>query len=609
MEKESGIQKSGQAHFVLVFSFKQTLASTMADDGAMHRNGTPSEPQTLSDTQTHDMDEVGYLFLEQGEAKIVLEGADNVLPTKTWIDVKWEASDSQQASVDSKPPLATESLEGLDGKNNQEKVCFRCNLVLHSVQKNESEDGTAANTLIIKNPPLFDGTMHDMACQSSTCSCTHAESRSDAALLAGVAFTCQLYGYISIQRIQVLLSEVSMDSSYPTAKVSLVVAFSIPSLSNTSHGGKRCILPSNRKPTRKKTTSTKPLPPSMQLLLSIARSDWNFLNQQMETLPQKQQIDEPYFVHQMQHDGSLIKTKRTMFPPKLSLEELYLRLRGVTTSELDATNTETSPSLLVSLPKDVIVTSIAPFLHARSLDSLRRSCKLFHYVLRKTVPGLKLRLYSHQVRSLEWMRRRETQELSEQEILDVTSHTFGSECVKGDMHRAVTGGATSLLCSRRSGETIRVDQQTGLEIPFQANTSNALSRRIARGGLLCDDPGLGKTITVMSLILQTNGLSTEPQEEETPKVSHTDEDIFQAYWTDHVPYAPFRRAGFIRCLKDLRWHAEARMFEFPVDPVRDCCPDYYDVVDRPISLSEIEETLNEEYCFQDFEADVNRCFQ
>jgi hypothetical protein len=330
--------------------------------------------------------------------------------------------------------------------------------------------------------------------------------RSDVALLAGVAFTCQFYGYIEIRRIQVLFSEDS-GTNDGAAKVSLVITFAMPALTNGSKhdGGRRSIIPLPKNNTARKKTASKPLPPSAQLLLTISRSDWDYLDKQMRNLEQPQSTEtRPSFIYQMRQDGSLKKSKRTIFPPKFSLEELYLRLRGVATSELCAANNETaSPSLLTSLPQDVIVTSIAPFLRARSLDALRRSCKLFHYSLRSTVPGLKLRLYTHQVRSLEWMRRRETQELSEEDALGVRAKHFGAECVRGDMHRAVTGGATTCLRLRGSGEAIRIDQQTGFEIPYDSSAAkgkSALSRRIARGGLLCDDPGLGKTITVMSLV-------------------------------------------------------------------------------------------------------------
>lgn len=478
-----------------------------ANDASLQRDGPPTEHPTVSESHSKDMDEVGYLFLQDGEVKLlsdVLASKATVVehhlpPTRTWIDVECEAPASRSQTLDSKQRAVDLSMS----RENDGGVCSRCDLVLHSSISD-------ANKLVLKNPPMFNGTLADMSAgQSSTaCSCTRTENRSDAALLAGVAFTCQFYGYIEIRRIQVLFSEDS-GTNDGAAKVSLVITFAIPALTNGSKhdGGRRSIIPLPKNSTGRKKTASKPLPPSTQLLLTISRSDLDYLEKQMRNLEQLQTTEtRPSFVYQMRHDGSLKKSKRTMFPPKFSLEELYLRLRGVATSELCAANNETTypcPSFLTSLPQDVIVTSIAPFLRARSLDALRRSCKLFHYALRSTVPGLKLRLYTHQVRSLEWMRRRETQELSEEDVLDVRAKHFGAECVRGDMHRAVTGGATTTLRLRGSGEAIRIDQQTGFEVPYDSSTTkgkSALSRRIARGGLLCDDPGLGKTITIMSLV-------------------------------------------------------------------------------------------------------------
>ena len=604
----------------------------MAAVGTSRNDGPPPEPSPSLDCHVQESDEVGYLFLEDGEAKLVSDGADGRIQTRTWIDVEWDACgpsafDKKQHAID---PSTLERNDGMEGD-----ACSRCDLVLYS-----DNDTDKPVKLHLKNPPYFNGTVPDMPSNQSTCSCLHSENRSDAALLAGVAFTCQFHGYISIRRIQVLFTE--CEPNVVTTNMSLVVTFAMPALTDPSQNVRRSILPSN-KLSGKKQTASKPLPPSTQLLLAILRSDWDFLDKQMKRLEREPRRDEcrpSLFVYQMQNDGSLKKAKRTLFPPKLSLEELYLRLRGVTTSELDA-DTRTS-SLLAGLPQDILVTSIAPFLGARSIDALRRSNKLFHYALRSVVPGLKLRLYAHQVRSLEWMRRRETEELSEEEVLDFDSKFFGTESAMGDMHRAVTGGASVCLRLRASRKAFRIDQQTGIEILYaapNAKGSFTLSRRIARGGLLCDDPGLvsvrdaffyfavpptltysltsiliqGKTITVLSLILQTSGLSTEPTNNGInvdTSFSHTDSDIFQAYWSEHVPYI-FRRQGFRKILLTLRRQCpEARFFEFPVDPVKDSCPNYFDVIDKPISISEIEEkSIHEDYRFQDFQADVDRCFQ
>jgi hypothetical protein len=71
-----------------------------------------------------------------------------------------------------------------------------------------------------------------------------------------------------------------------------------------------------------------------------------------------------------------------------------------------------------------------------------------------------------------------------------------------------------------------------------------------------DDPGLGKTITVLSLILQTYGLSTEMDEtepaSEAPE-SGADRDaegIFRPYWAEKVT-SEFRRPLLTRLFNSL----------------------------------------------------------
>ena len=323
---------------------------------------------------------------------------------------------------------------------------------------------------------------------------------------------------------------------------------------------------------------------------------------------------------QIKCDGPLTKTKRTMFPSKLTLEELYLRIRSAPVIDESAAMIEHT-SQLTSLPQDVLITYLAPFLRARSLDALRGSCRFLHCTLRAIVPGLRLHLYKHQVRSLEWMRRRETEELSEELVFEFDSIANEEETVGGDMHRAVTGGASTCLrlhpSSCASRKAYRIDQQTGREISFKSMTRGCfgLSRHVARGGLLCDDPGLGKTITVFAIILQTSGLSTEPLGAAVnagTSLSNTDEDIFLAYWKDHVP-DHYRVQCFYKILNTLRRHSPAtRLFELPVDPVHDCCPNYYDIVDRPICFKDIDKLLkikNYGRDFEEFRSDVDQCFQ
>jgi hypothetical protein len=220
---------------------------------------------------------------------------------------------------------------------------------------------------------------------------------------------------------------------------------------------------------------------------------------------------------------------------------------------------------LTTLPGDVLCHNIGQYLRAKSLDSLRCTCKHLHWTLRAVVPGLKLRLYSHQIKSLMWMRGRESTLITEDDLLQTqqrqnrrrhcrprqrtstsTSQTRNmTHWIKntpdGDAHRSATGGATVVLCPRRrrwqgrnngirdngdgdanedeaidadrngngngNAAPVRIsqlDQSEVVERRKYGNDSavgggggdNPLARKVARGGLLCDDPGLGTYTSV-----------------------------------------------------------------------------------------------------------------
>jgi hypothetical protein len=162
-------------------------------------------------------------------------------------------------------------------------------------------------------------------------------------------------------------------------------------------------------------------------------------------------------VQKFHSDGTL--RKESVFPSKMSLEELYSKVRGLQGQQgKKYARNQTSP--FSALPLEVIQEKIAPFLGARSLNSLRGTCSELRHALKAVVPGLKLILYDHQIRSLEWMRERETKAWSEKDILggQVTSLTFDGDC-----HRCVTGGATVILRTKRvlHRKVWRLDSQYG----------------------------------------------------------------------------------------------------------------------------------------------------
>lgn len=299
--------------------------------------------------------------------------------------------------------------------------------------------------------------------------------------------------------------------------------------------------------------------------------------------------------------------------------KVYTRIRGLS-SEADAkpkdSNIDGSCHLAV-LPKELLVSNLAPYLRARCLDSLRNTCWYLHDALAAVVPGLKLRLFKHQINSLTWMRMRECRKVSEKDIL-ANPNLFHLQQTDGDLHRAATGGATVAFASRicngssSASETVRIAQETGHEIT--AADMLTFTRNVARGGLLCDDPGLGKTITVLSLILQTIGLTTnssyESSDLNTTSRDQSDE-VFDAYWRENMT-AEFRQPALYKLYWSLlRSNDGARLinddfilrrYNNPQSAAQ-CAPISAVLIRAKIGRDEYKES------FWLFQEDFKRCFE
>ncbi|KAL4545149.1 hypothetical protein Ndes2526B_g02263 [Nannochloris sp. 'desiccata'] len=132
-----------------------------------------------------------------------------------------------------------------------------------------------------------------------------------------------------------------------------------------------------------------------------------------------------------------------------------------------------TPSLAL-LPEKALVKTLK-MCDSDSLQAVACTCKYLRHQAAEIGPCIKLDLFEHQRAALRWMLQRE---LPSKPIPHPTIRRFS------------TSIGTTLWGSTATGETQTTPQQL---FDF-------------RGGFFCDEPGLGKTITILSLILRTKGL-------------------------------------------------------------------------------------------------------
>lgn len=129
---------------------------------------------------------------------------------------------------------------------------------------------------------------------------------------------------------------------------------------------------------------------------------------------------------------------------------------------------------------DDILINILKTLRPLDLIRVASTCRHLRSLAVSIMPCTKLKLYPHQQAAIQWMLHRERN-------AEVFYHPL------------------YVPFSTEDGFSFHVNTVTGEII-----TGGAPAITDFRGGLFCDEPGLGKTITALSLILKTRGTLAEP---------------------------------------------------------------------------------------------------
>ena len=160
-------------------------------------------------------------------------------------------------------------------------------------------------------------------------------------------------------------------------------------------------------------------------------------------------------------------------------------------------------SLIAKLPQRCSA-NIAGYLSPKSIQQLRATCRQLwaSATLNEFIPGCNLHLKNHQQRNLKWMLKRET---GEREVLSVKASLLGGWSETGPTSsehvrwNRIQNACTS--CKRPCDAALALDTLLGV---VKYADSVAPQRRVC-GGMLCDEPGLGKTVTTIALCLRTMG--------------------------------------------------------------------------------------------------------
>lgn len=185
-----------------------------------------------------------------------------------------------------------------------------------------------------------------------------------------------------------------------------------------------------------------------------------------------------------QHSMAMGSSKKKLF----DLHEIFKSLPGiarrgtVNASRVNPAD-NTIESGICELSDDILI-NILIALGPVDLIRMAATCRHLRSLAVSIMPCMKLKLFPHQQAAVEWMLNRE-------QSSEVLPHPLFREFVTLD------------------GFTFTVNTVSG-----ELTSGVAPTVKDFHGGLFCDEPGLGKTITALSLILKTQGKLADPPDGE-----------------------------------------------------------------------------------------------
>ncbi|OEL37723.1 F-box protein [Dichanthelium oligosanthes] len=180
------------------------------------------------------------------------------------------------------------------------------------------------------------------------------------------------------------------------------------------------------------------------------------------------------------HQIASISNKEKSF----DLHEIFKTLPGVRMEKGMQTgriipDAETLELGIWSVPDDVLH-KVLILLKPRDLIRVAATCHHLRSLAASIMPCMKLKLFPHQEGAVEWMLKREQ-----------NTHVLAHPLYKD-------------FCTE-DGFPFYINVTSG-----DVFTGNAPAINDFRGGMFCDEPGLGKTVTTLSLILKTHGTLAYP---------------------------------------------------------------------------------------------------